>query len=147
MTAPIARYPSVHCAMPPLAAAHLVIGIAWLVAGVGLGIYMATSHDFLLRPVHAHANLLGWATNALFGLFYWLRGGVARRREWLGYAAFNLGGATMLAGLTRILVNDDVPAALMPVGTLLVAAGIVQMVVAIVGSVQRRRRGLAVAHA
>lgn len=122
-----------YTSMPPVAAAHLVAGIAWLVAGVGLGIYMSVSHEFLLRPVHVHANLLGWVTNALFGCFYWLRGGIARRREWLGYWAFNIGGATMLSGLTLILVDGDAPAVVMPVGTLLVSGSILQMVVAIVG--------------
>ena len=128
--------------MPPLAAAHLVTGIAWLVGGAGLGIYMATSHDFLLKPVHAHANLLGWATNALFGCFYWLRGGPARRREWLGFAAFNLGGMTMLSGLSDMLLNDSPPSAAMPIGTLLVAAGILQMLVAIFGALQVWQRSI-----
>jgi hypothetical protein len=38
--------------------------------GVGMGIYMGIAHDFSLAPVHAHMNLLGWASLALFGLTY-----------------------------------------------------------------------------
>ena len=45
------------------------LGLKWikmaalyLLVGVGLGIHMGKSHDFTLMPVHAHANLLGWAT-------------------------------------------------------------------------------------
>lgn len=133
-------------AMPPLTAAHLVFGIAWLVAGVGLGIHMAASQDFLLRPVHAHANLVGWATNALFGCFYWLRGGPARRCEWLGCAAFNFGGAMMLAGLSHALITDTKPVAVMGIGTLLLAAGVLQMVVAIVRNLGTRREFVEGAH-
>lgn len=54
-----------------------VIGVIWLklavlylIVGVGLGIAMGASEDFTLRPVHAHINLLGWATMALAGLIY-----------------------------------------------------------------------------
>jgi hypothetical protein len=31
---------------------------------------MAASHDHSMHPVHAHLNLLGWVTMALFGGFY-----------------------------------------------------------------------------
>lgn len=125
-------------AMPPLAAAYFVVGIAWLVMGIALGIQMAASHDFVLRPVHAHANLLGWATNALFGCFFWLRGGAARAWEWLGLAAYNIGGAVMLGGLTALLLDRAVPPAAMPVSTTLIAVGVLQMVVAIVSHSRHR---------
>ena len=131
--------------VPPLAAAHFVTGIAWLVAGVGLGIYMSVAHDFLLKPVHAHANLLGWATNALFGSFYWLRGGVALRREWLGYVAFNLGGLSLLAGVTAILIYNSPPSVAMPIGAGLVAFGVLQMAATIVGAVAKPSRELVTA--
>ena len=48
----------------------LVLAAVSLVAGVSMGIFMAASHDFQLRPVHAHLNLVGWASLALFGLVY-----------------------------------------------------------------------------
>jgi hypothetical protein len=40
----------------------------YLLAGVALGNYMGASHDFALRSVHAHLNLLGWASMLGFGL-------------------------------------------------------------------------------
>lgn len=52
-------------------------GVMWIKAaviyflmGVVLGIYMGASGDLLLVPVHAHFNLLGWASLALIGLIY-----------------------------------------------------------------------------
>jgi hypothetical protein len=52
-------------------------GVVWIKAavvyflmGVSLGIYMGASGDHLLTPVHAHFNLLGWASLALVGLIY-----------------------------------------------------------------------------
>lgn len=55
------------------------LGLKWikmaaiyLVAGVLMGIHMGKSHDFVLTPVHAHINLLGWATMALMGVLHHL---------------------------------------------------------------------------
>ncbi|HEX8167391.1 MAG TPA: hypothetical protein VF601_16605 [Beijerinckiaceae bacterium] len=43
---------------------------ACLIGGVAMGIFMGVAHDFQLAPVHAHLNLLGWTSLALFGLVY-----------------------------------------------------------------------------
>ena len=48
----------------------LRLAVLYLAIGVALGIGMAAHHDFSLHPVHAHLNLLGWVSLALFGLFY-----------------------------------------------------------------------------
>ena len=48
----------------------LVLAALCLMSGVSLGIYMGIVHDFQLAPVHAHLNLLGWASLALFGIVY-----------------------------------------------------------------------------
>ena len=48
----------------------LRLAVLYLIAGVGLGIHMAASHNHAMAPVHAHLNLLGWVSLALFGLFY-----------------------------------------------------------------------------
>ena len=48
----------------------LLLGVLCLIGGMSLGIVMGATHDFSLRPVHAHLNLLGWVTLALFGLAY-----------------------------------------------------------------------------
>ena len=41
------------------------IAVVYLLVGVSLGIYMGASGDHSLHPVHAHINLLGWATLTL----------------------------------------------------------------------------------
>ena len=48
----------------------LLLAAFMLLFGVLLGIHMATTKDYQLVPVHAHANLVGWASLALFGLTY-----------------------------------------------------------------------------
>jgi cbb3-type cytochrome oxidase subunit 1 len=48
----------------------LLLAAVALAIGVGMGIYMGIAHDFSLAPVHAHMNLVGWVSLALFGVTY-----------------------------------------------------------------------------
>jgi hypothetical protein len=48
----------------------LLLATVLLVCGAVLGIVMGAREDFQLTPVHAHLNLAGWASLALFGLTY-----------------------------------------------------------------------------
>jgi hypothetical protein len=50
----------------------LKIAVAYLVIGITMGLVMGMLHNFALAPVHAHVNLLGWASLALVGLIYHL---------------------------------------------------------------------------
>ena len=50
----------------------LVTAGLYALCAMGLGIVMAASHDHSLAPVHAHLNLVGWVSVALFGIFYHL---------------------------------------------------------------------------
>jgi hypothetical protein len=58
----------------------LLLASVMLVAGVFLGVVMGATHDFQLAPVHAHVNLVGWASLALFGLTYRAYPRMARSR-------------------------------------------------------------------
>jgi hypothetical protein len=48
----------------------LLLATILLICGAVLGITMGAREDFQLVPVHAHLNLAGWASLALFGLTY-----------------------------------------------------------------------------
>src|SRR5690606_14868226 len=54
----------------PLPYRFMLAGILFVLIGMCLGIYMGSVEDFTLAPLHAHLNLVGWATMMLFGLFY-----------------------------------------------------------------------------
>jgi cbb3-type cytochrome oxidase subunit 1 len=47
------------------ASVYVLFGMAW-------GIEMSISGDHGLAPAHAHLNLIGWVTMALFGYYYHL---------------------------------------------------------------------------
>jgi hypothetical protein len=56
--------------VPNISNWFLRLAVLYLIAGIGLGLFMAASNDHSMKPVHAHLNLLGWVTLTLFGLFY-----------------------------------------------------------------------------
>ncbi len=66
----------------------LRLGVLSALVGMSLGVWMGANEDFVLRPVHAHINLLGFASMMLFGLFY--RAFPAAARGWLPMAHFAL---------------------------------------------------------
>ena len=53
-----------------MAARFLKIAAVYFSIGVILGMIMGIIHDFRLTSVHAHLNLLGWVSMALFGIIY-----------------------------------------------------------------------------
>ena len=66
----------------------LRLGVLSALVGMSMGVWMGANEDFVLRPVHAHINLLGFASMMLFGLFY--RAFPAAGRGWLPMAHFAL---------------------------------------------------------
>jgi hypothetical protein len=76
---------------------------------MSLGILMGITHDFSLTPVHAHLNLLGWVTMALYGLYYRDRSQAAGRLQWTQVAAAACGIPLMTGGLA-LMLTQAVPA-------------------------------------
>jgi hypothetical protein len=44
------------------------VAVVYFIVGVAMGVFMGASGDHSLYPLHAHLNLLGWVSMALFGL-------------------------------------------------------------------------------
>lgn len=58
--------------MTMLARSCWVSAALYALVGMGFGIWMAASGNHLYSPAHAHLNLLGWVSIALFGAYYTL---------------------------------------------------------------------------
>ena len=83
------------------------IAAVYIVLGIGLGIYMGVNENFALHAVHAHINLLGWVSMALFGLFYQqfpqiASTGLARAQFWL----HNLGLPVQMLMLSLLILGN-----------------------------------------
>lgn len=74
----------------------LLLATILLLAGAALGIGMGASEDFQLTPVHAHLNLVGWASLAVFGLVYRAYPKLAERRLALFHFIFSATSAVLL---------------------------------------------------
>ncbi|GAB3550729.1 hypothetical protein GCM10027343_34150 [Noviherbaspirillum agri] len=103
----------------------LKLAVVYLIIGVALGIGMGASEDFTLRPVHAHINLLGWATMALAGLVYSVfpTAGTARLAR-IHFWATNISLPAMSLALTFVLLGSRQLIPLLAVAEILAALGI-----------------------
>ena len=84
----------------------LRLGVLSALVGMSLGVWMGANQDFALRPVHAHINLLGFASMMLFGLFY--RAFPAAGRGWLPMVHFALsvlGFLILMPSLTLLILE------------------------------------------
>ncbi|MGB9988238.1 hypothetical protein [Pseudoduganella rhizocola] len=84
------------------------LAVVYLIVGVAMGIMMGASRDFTLRPVHAHINLLGWATFALAGLIYTVypRAGLSKLAK-IHFWLMNISVPVMMAALGIILTTQN----------------------------------------
>ena len=58
--------------MKQIAFAFFALGAISVTLGMVWGIQMSATHDHTLSAAHAHLNLVGWVTFAIFGLYYHL---------------------------------------------------------------------------
>ena len=84
------------------------VSVVYFAIGVLLGMYMSMEHDYVLKGVHVHINLLGWASLALAGIIYYLfpKAGnhtLAKVHFW----GTNIGLPLMMGGLTTLLISSS----------------------------------------
>ena len=94
--------------MPRVSAAFFSVGALLLLGGMILGEYMGAHEDFTLAPVHAHINLLGWVTLALYGTFYTLtKDTYSPRLAWTNFILSSVGAITMIPVLALLLTTPN----------------------------------------
>jgi hypothetical protein len=124
----------------------LLLGAIMLTAGVTLGVIMGIRHDFSLAPVHAHINLVGWASLSLFGIVYRLYPDLARSR--LAALLFILAAPSAILfpiGIALSILYDRPLVAI--VAALLWLAGVVLFLAQMIGLTFRRAPGFTLAAA
>lgn len=110
--------------------AFFTLAVLMGLAGMLLGIQMGMAHDFQLVPVHAHINLVGWVSLALFGIGYRLgfakSGGLGVLHFWVAAA-----GAFLLP-LGIYLATTRQQEAVVIIGSLLTVASMLLFLVNVV---------------
>jgi hypothetical protein len=82
--------------------------VVYVLAGMSLGIFMALSDDHSQMPTHAHMNLLGWASMALYALVYraWPEAARSPLAPWHFWIA-NLGTLVVVIGVAGIMAGRE----------------------------------------
>lgn len=94
--------------MPRVSAAFFLVGALLVLCGMTLGQFMGAHEDFTLAPLHAHINLLGWVTLALYGTFYALtKETYSPRLAWINFVLSVLGILGMIPALYLLLTTPD----------------------------------------
>jgi cbb3-type cytochrome oxidase subunit 1 len=84
----------------PVERYFLIISVLYAIFGMAMGIHMGIQNDFTYAHVHAHINLVGWVSLAVFGIVYKLYPNAGRSK--LGVIHFiiaNLGAIIFLPGI------------------------------------------------
>jgi hypothetical protein len=100
--------------VPRVALWFFAIAPIYLLIGMGMGIFMGAAEDFSLMPVHAHVNLIGWVTMALYGTFYALAPNAPRRLAWTVFGLNNFGAIVMFPSLAMVVKFGEASAFLLP---------------------------------
>lgn len=93
--------------------------------GVMLGVTMGASGDHSLFAVHAHINLLGWVSMALFGVIGALHPSMTEgRAAAVQFWTYNLGVPVMLGALTLRLKGFALIEPLIGVASILIGVSV-----------------------
>ncbi len=104
--------------------------VIYVIVGMALGIHMAASHNHAQHATHAHINLIGWVTFAIYGLYYdrfkeAARGLLAKIHFWGSQVGF----ITTIIGIWLIYSGKPEADPIAAVGSMILAASTVVFVV------------------
>ena len=119
--------------MPRVSAAFFAVGTLCLFLGMAWGMQMGASEDFTMMPAHAHLNLLGFVTMAIYGTFYALTAAtLSPRLAWGNLALSATGVALMIPSLALFLpARDKAYIPLMLVGEVATVLGLLVFAVSV----------------
>jgi hypothetical protein len=100
--------------VPRVALWFFAMAPIYVLVGMGFGIFMGATEDFSLAPAHAHLNLIGWVTMALYGTFYALAKEASQRLAWTTFWLNNIAVTIMFPSLAMVLKFGDGSPALVP---------------------------------
>ena len=82
--------------MPRISQLYFRTAVIFLIIGILMGLNMAISQDHSVIGAHAHCNLLGWVTMAIFGGYHALNPQKAEKRlAMIQYYVYTAGIALM----------------------------------------------------
>ncbi|MGO4450943.1 hypothetical protein AB4Y96_18665 [Phyllobacterium sp. TAF24] len=112
--------------MPRVSQLFFKTATVFFLIGILLGLQMGISGDHAAFPAHAHLNLLGWVTSAIFGIYYALNPAKAQGRlPMIQFAVFTIGVIIMIPALYFLNLGNTAMEPLIGIGSFIVLAGVV----------------------
>lgn len=110
--------------MPRIADYFFKVATIFLVVGIAVGLHMGISENHSAMPAHAHINLLGWVTSALFGFYYAVQPTKAEwRAAFIHFAVYVAGMVILLPALYLKYTGYPQFEPLLALGSIIVAVG------------------------
>jgi len=100
--------------MPRVSLWFFAMAPIYVLIGMSFGIFMGATQDFSLAPAHAHLNLIGWVTMALYGTFYGLAREASKKLAWTTFWLNNVAITIMFPSLAMVLKNGESSPFLVP---------------------------------
>jgi len=105
---------------------YILVGLVWLVIGMGYGIWMGITQQFNFANSHAHLNLVGFVISVLFGLIHRAYPALRTSRlAWPQFFVYEIGAVLLIAG--KAMIDDGGSDALVKLGALVVVLGTLAM--------------------
>lgn len=111
--------------MPQVSRLYFKAGILFLLIGIGMGLQMSISGNHNVIGAHAHTNLLGWVTSALFATYFALNKDKAEQRlAFVQFAVYTLGVALMIPSLYLLLLGNAAAEPVVAISSFITFAGV-----------------------
>lgn len=111
--------------MPQVAQLYFKTAVVFFVVGILMGLQMSISGQHNVTGAHAHTNLLGWVTMALFGGYFALNPAKARMRlAMIQYGVYTLAVAVMAPSLYFMLQGNAAMEPLVAISSFVALAGV-----------------------
>jgi len=111
--------------MPKVSNYYFRTATLFLIAGIAVGLHMSISQNHDVVGAHAHINLLGWVTSAIFGGYFALNPAkAAGRLALVQYGIYTLGVVVMSASLYLLLKGNAAMEPIVAVSSMLTFLGV-----------------------
>lgn len=111
--------------MPNISHIFFRTAVVFLIVGIGIGLQMSISQNHNTIGAHAHINLLGWVTSAIFGVYYALNPAKAEQRlALIHYGVYTFGVVVMGISLYLLLQGNAGMEPIVAVSSLITFAGV-----------------------
>jgi uncharacterized membrane protein (UPF0136 family) len=111
--------------MPRISEYYFRTAILFLIAGIAIGLHMAISGTHNVIGAHAHINLLGWVTSALFGGYYALNPAkAAGPLPMVQYGVYTFGVLLMTTALYVLLQGNPAAETAVAIGSIIAFIGV-----------------------